>query len=104
MIAVAITRVDPDQYAYAFFHSSNIPRPNYSAYKGGDDLIEAARKEVDLKKREELYKKFQIRLFKDLPGFAIVNVHYAVAAKPYVKGLKPTFMDSYPIREMSLEK
>jgi len=100
LITVAITRFDPDQYAYAFFHSSNIPRPNYSAYKGADDIIEAARKAVDDKKRAELYKKFAIKLAEDLPGYAVTNVHYSVASRKNVMGLAPTFMDSYPVRQM----
>lgn len=104
VVSVAISRVDPDQYAYSFLHGSNIPVPNYSGYKGANDIIEKARQAVDPEKRKELYKEFQVRIAHDLPGFAVVNVHYAAASKPYLKGLKPTFMDSYPVREMYIEK
>ena len=100
LIVVAISRVDADQYAHPFLHSANIPVPNYSAYRGADDLIDAARKEVNDARRIAIYKQFQLRIARDLPGFALVNVHYAVATRPSVRGLKPTFMDSYNVRDM----
>ena len=100
-----ITRVDPDQYIHQYFFSKNQPFPNTSGYAGADGLLLKGRHTVDEAKRKELIQAAARKIFvEDLAGFAIVNVNYVVAMQPYVKNNAPTFQDSFPWRQVWLEK
>jgi peptide/nickel transport system substrate-binding protein len=60
---------DPDNTAFAAYHSSRNGQWQNPVYKNAevDKLIEDARAEVDVTKRAELYKKFQEVVVEDAP-------------------------------------
>ena len=63
-----------------------------------DDLITAARAEVDEKKQERLWKDAQIKLLKVLASYPLYHVNIALAKKPYVSwGYELKVIPDFPI-------
>jgi peptide/nickel transport system substrate-binding protein len=63
-----------------------------------DDLIAAARTEVDEKKQERLWKDAQIKLLKALASYPLYHVNIALAKKPYVSwGYELKVIPDFPI-------
>ena len=103
IISIIITRVDADQYLHPWFFTG--VRRNTAGYTGADKEILQARHTVDDAKREAFIKSTARKIFlEDLVGFGMVNVKYALAMHPYVKNNVFTFQDSYPLRQIWLEK
>lgn len=78
---------DPDNFTQPFMHSSG-----YFAKRAGyknpeaDRLIEAAAKETDPKKREQLYFKLQEIVYQDVPAVYILYPADLAVMRSWVKG------------------
>lgn len=70
-------RPNADVYLTRFYHSDSIvvtgakPDTNFSHYTGIDDLIEAARVELDPEKQIELWKEAQIKLLEEMISYPL---------------------------------
>ena len=105
VVFIRITRSDADQYLYEYFFSKSQPYPNASGYTRADDLLLKARHTVDDEQRKAYIEQAERKILaEDVAGFAIVNVNYVVAMQPYVKNNVPTFQDSFPWRQVRIEK
>ena len=105
VLFIRITRSDADQYLYEYFFSKSQPYPNASGYTAADDLLLKGRHTVDDAKRKGFIQTAARKIFvEDVAGYAITNVNYVVAMQPYVKGCVPTFQDSFPWRQVRIEK
>lgn len=94
----AVVGSDPD--LYPFWHSSQVNAPglNLSQYSDtdADKLLEEARTTPDIQKREELYRKFQDILARDLPAlFLYTPIYYTVVTKE-ISGVRDSLRISYP--------
>ncbi|MBI3024477.1 MAG: ABC transporter substrate-binding protein [Candidatus Tectomicrobia bacterium] len=102
---IRITRSNADQYLYEYFFSKSQPYPNSSGYARADDLLLKGRHTVDDAQRKGFIQAAARKIFvEDVVGFAIVNVNYVVAMQPYVKDNVPTFQDSFPWRQVWVQK
>ena len=81
-------RMDPDDYYYMRFHSSEIGSNNWSGYvnKDLDSLVEKGRRIVKWEDRVPVYREVIEILKEDVPTFCISKSIIAVAFKDYVKG------------------
>ena len=82
-------RHDPDGILSGFFHGS-VSSPdgrNFTWYGGADDLISAARREMDESAREELYHDIQLKFYEDVPTIPMFQPTNVRAMQPWVKGL-----------------
>ncbi len=78
-------RPNADAYLTRFFHSDSIvvtgakPDTNFSHYNQIDDLIEAARTEIDPDKQVRLWKHAQIKILEDMAAYPLqrANLPYA---------------------------
>jgi peptide/nickel transport system substrate-binding protein len=87
---------DADYGLYTIFHSSLMPPVspkgnNFSKLKDQslDRLLEAAKVERDDKKRNDLYRRAQLRLKELEPLVILYHFYETVASKRYVEGLAP---------------
>lgn len=94
-------RLEPDQILASWFHGSQIPVPNASSYKGADALIDAARIQVDAKKRFEFYAAAQRKIQSDAPVIPLLNPTLMLAWRPEVKGVEVGFL-LYQLETMSI--
>lgn len=80
---------DPD--LYPFWHSSQTEYPglNLSTFidRSSDKLLEDARSTLDNKERDELYKKFQDTLSKNLSAIFLYSPTYTFLAAKEIKGI-----------------
>lgn len=87
------TSTNPDHLLTRFFYGpSCVPNgSNFACWDGADDLIIAARAELDDEKRAEMYKEIQRRLAEDVPLIPVLsNMQIDIVSKRvqnYVKGL-----------------
>jgi peptide/nickel transport system substrate-binding protein len=83
---------DPDQFLHRLTHSSSAPGGNFAWYSNPqmDELLEAARSELDPDKRCEIYKEAQQLWLEDVPYAAIVVEKGLTAMRDYVKGFQWT--------------
>lgn len=87
------TSTNPDHLLTRFFYGpSCVPDgSNFACWDGADDLIVAARSELDDEKRLEMYKEIQRRLAEDVPLIPVLsNMQIDIVSnrvKNYVKGL-----------------
>lgn len=76
---------------YPLWHSSQTVYPGLNiagfSNRAADKLLEDARTITDEKKRNDLYKKFQDVLLKDLPAIFLYTPHYAAIVSNNIKGI-----------------
>jgi peptide/nickel transport system substrate-binding protein len=79
-------RLGPDQYFSPLMHSANIPYPNASRHSDpeADELIEAARREADDDRREELYHDLQRMLHETVPVIPLFHPVFVLGYQPYI--------------------
>jgi peptide/nickel transport system substrate-binding protein len=84
--------LDPDPDPYALFHSSQTPPRGqnfvYYANAEADRLMETARRELDLDKREELYHRLHEVLAEDQPYAWTIQVSIKWALNTRLRGVK----------------
>ncbi len=96
-------RHDPDGILSGFYHGS-VSSPdgrNFTWYGGADDLIDAARVEMDEAKREELYFQVQEKFYEDVPTIPLFQPTTIRANQPWVKGFQVGQVEDtylYPVR------
>lgn len=78
---------DPDNFAQPFMHSSG-NYPHQQGYKNpeADRLVEAAAKETDRSKREQMYFRLQEIAYQDVPTIYIVYPVGFLVMRSWVKG------------------
>lgn len=84
---------DGDYGYYPNFHSSQLGSAgNRSQYVNPemDKLLDAAKKEIDVEKRKELYKQVANIIYTDVPVIPMYYANNTVASTKYVEGMKPT--------------
>lgn len=84
---------DGDYGYYPNFHSSQLGSAgNRSQYVNSemDKLLDAAKKEIDVEKRKELYKQVANIIYTDVPVIPMYYANNTVASTKYVEGMKPT--------------
>jgi peptide/nickel transport system substrate-binding protein len=83
-------RPNADAYLSRFFHSDAIvlsgarPDTNFSRYSNVDQLIEAARVEIDPAKQTQLWVQAQIRILDDMAAFPIMYTKQCYARRSNV--------------------
>ena len=81
---------DPDSFLIETLHGGAFPPgSNASYYDKLDDLIDAARVEVDPEARCEMYYQIQEQLQLDAPAIPIINTTYIFALDESLKGFIP---------------
>lgn len=84
-------RPNADAYLSRFFHSDAIvvsgakPDTNFSHYSNVDQLIEAARLEIDPEKQTQLWVQAQIRILDDMAAFPIMYTKQCYARRSNVE-------------------
>lgn len=84
-------RPNADAYLSRFFHSDAIvvsgakPDTNFSHYSNVDELIEAARLEIDPEKQTQLWVQAQIRILDDMAAFPIMYTKQCYARRSNVE-------------------
>jgi len=87
--------VDPDNFLYSFFASENSRTgvvSNYAFYKSQevDDLLQLARQSTDQAFRNDLYRKVQVLIARDIPAIPIAHTISSVAVSQNIKEYKPS--------------
>ena len=97
---------DPDNFLTKLFHSGS-PR-NYFGYAsaGVDDLLVRARKEPDVLRRVELYRRAEQAILDDAPLIPFWHYTYERLFQPYVRSVEVNGLgDPYiPFRKIWLER
>lgn len=90
-------RADADMVLTLEYHSSNFPpgHNNVSFYDGADDLIDAARKEVDDATRKATYAEIQRKMAEDVPVVPIGYQMIVAVMQPYVQGYRAGVTNEY---------
>lgn len=81
---------DPDSFLYTLFHSSNIGSGyNFSNFsiKEVDDLLDAARVELEQDKRLELYQQAEKIILAEAPWIFLYFYNNTIASQKHLKGL-----------------
>jgi peptide/nickel transport system substrate-binding protein len=87
MVVYVAWRPNADAYLSRFFHSDAIvvngarPDTNFSHYSKVDQLIEAARLEIDPHKQAQLWVQAQIRILDDVAAFPIMYTKQCYARR-----------------------
>ncbi|MFO8059422.1 MAG: ABC transporter substrate-binding protein, partial [Bacillota bacterium] len=98
-------RHDPDGILSGFFHGS-VSSPhgrNFTWYSGADDLINAARLEMDPERRAEIYRELQIKFYEDVPTIPLFQPTIVRASQLWVKGLKVGQVEDSYLYPVSIE-
>jgi len=83
-------RPNADVYLTRFYHSDSIvvtgakPDTNFSHYTGIDDLIEAARIELNADKQIQMWKDAQIKILEDMVAYPLQYQNQVTARRDYV--------------------
>jgi peptide/nickel transport system substrate-binding protein len=83
-------RPNADVYLTRFYHSDSIvvtgakPDTNFSHYDQIDDLIEAARIELDADKQVDMWKEAQIKILEDMVSYPLQYQNQVTARRDYV--------------------
>ena len=83
-------RPNADVFLTRFYHSDSIvvvgkkPDTNFSHYTGIDELIEAARTELDTELQVLFWKQAQLKLLIDMASYPLYIKQFVYARKPYV--------------------
>ena len=83
-------RPNADVYLTRFYHSDSIvvtgakPDTNFSHYDQIDDLIEAARVELDADKQVDMWKEAQIKILEDMVSYPLQYQNQVTARHDYV--------------------
>jgi peptide/nickel transport system substrate-binding protein len=89
---------DPDNFVFPFMHSAGIypSRQNYSNPEA-DRLVEAAAKETDQAKRQQLYFQLQELAYKEVPTIYLAHSVSLIVMRTWVKGWyhNPMFFSTY---------
>lgn len=90
IVIYAAWRPNADVYLTRFFHSDSIiingstPDTNFACYDKIDQLIEAARLEINPEKQVNLWEQAQIRILSDMVAFPIMYTIQLYVRKNYV--------------------
>jgi peptide/nickel transport system substrate-binding protein len=99
---------DPDQYLYVYAHSENAGGGgiNFAYYSNPrmDELVEAARSELDPEKRCELYREAQQLWIEEVPFMDITVGHALSAAQENVHGYSWTPAHAYTVSAYEMYK
>ena len=88
--------LDPDVYIYRVFHSQGLWNARKFADSQVDELLEKGRIEIDLNKRQKIYKDLQIRLADVAGAIWLYSIQYHYPIQPWVEGLMfPPTIPSY---------
>ena len=97
---------DPDNFLFMLFHSKS-PR-NFTGYANPTvvGLLEQARRETDLQRRVELYRRAEAVILDDAPIVPFWHYAYERRFQPYVKSVEVNGLgDPYiPLRKVWLER
>jgi peptide/nickel transport system substrate-binding protein len=83
-------RPNADVYLTRFYHSDSIvvtgakPDTNFSHYDQIDDMIEAARSELDSDAQVEMWKEAQIKILEDMVSYPLQYQNQVTARWDYV--------------------
>ncbi|MBI4280347.1 MAG: ABC transporter substrate-binding protein [Armatimonadetes bacterium] len=85
----SVARMEADQYLTPFLHSRG--PANYSKYASpaADQLLETARREMNVERRRQLHVEIQRLVARDLPLLALGTTLSVIAARPEVQGVQP---------------
>lgn len=88
---------DPDLLFSNVFHSSGTPPggSNYIGYSAVDDLIDAARVELDPDVRADLYRQAQAQVMTDLPIIPLVYRAFAAAWRDPIESMVPGVVNNF---------
>jgi oligopeptide transport system substrate-binding protein len=96
---------DPDSFLFRLFHSKS-PQ-NYVGYASHevDDLLILARRQTDLPRRVDLYRRAEQMILNDAPIIPILHHTYERLFQPYVRSIEVNGLgDPYiPLRKIWLE-
>lgn len=103
LLGINALRLEPDQILVPYFHSSQIPFPNVSSYRGADALIEGAREQVDPTKRRQFYEAAQKKIQADAPIIPLLRPNILLAYRPDVRGAEPGLL-VYKLEAITLQQ
>lgn len=91
--------LDPDNFLYTLFHSSNANKgtaSNYSFYRNAmtDQLLKQARQVDDVDFRKQLYQDVQKIIYEDMPSIPLVHAMSMIGVSKRVKGYEPSIDSS----------
>ncbi len=97
---------DPENFLFKLFYSAS---PwNYMGYANpaADALLDKARREPDLPRRVEIYRRAEELILDDAPVIPILHQTYERLFQPYVRNIEVSGLgDSYiPFRKIWLER
>lgn len=90
LVLYVCTRPNADVFLTRFYHSASIvvtgakPDTNFSHISSIDDLIEAARAELDPAKQVALWKEAQFKILEEMAAKPLYTKRFIYARKPYV--------------------
>jgi peptide/nickel transport system substrate-binding protein/oligopeptide transport system substrate-binding protein len=97
---------DPDNFLFRLFHSRS-PR-NFTGYANPlvDDVLIQARKETDVPRRVELYRRAEQMIMDDAPVIPVWHYAYEALFQPYVRSIEVNGLgDPYiPLRKVWLDR
>ena len=109
MFALGWTTVttDADYGLYPLFHSEQFGAAgNRSFYKNDrvDELLSAAKGEIDVEARKAMYEEAQVLITEDAPWIFIQSGEDVIAASAKVEGFKNNPAGSYYLDNVSVAK
>lgn len=92
--------LDPDNFLYYEFHSSNLGVSNTCSYVSTrvDDLLDAARATMDEERRRDLYQEAEQLIVDDCVWICLYYYNAALVRQPFVHGLNLTPLGEHMIR------
>jgi oligopeptide transport system substrate-binding protein len=97
---------DPDNFVFRLFHSRS-PR-NLTGYSNPlvDDVLIQARKETDVQRRVELYRRAEQLVLDDAPVIPVWHYAYEGLFQPYVRSVEVSGLGDYyiPMRKIWLDR
>jgi oligopeptide transport system substrate-binding protein len=97
---------DPDNFLGILFHSKS--KYNFMGYHHAevDRILDAARREVDVLKRVDLYRKAEEMIMEDAVIVPMINHIFQQAYQPYVKGIAVNALGGpyIPMKKIWLKK
>ena len=96
---------EPDPYPYWHSSQRNSPGLNVALYanKKVDQLLESARKESDMVKREELLTQFDAVIQDEAPAIFLYSPDFLYATSPKVSGIHIGFITTESERFLGIE-
>ena len=105
MLGWSGTNGDPDYFLSSLLHGDNVGDSNREFYQNDkvDELLDAAKREIDQDKRAELYKEAQAIISDDAPMIPLVHSRPVMAISSKVKNYIPHPSTSESLREVDIE-